>query len=76
MISFFAGGRKLMNHFVVKHYTKSPSSAPWMIRHITARVGLTHRSLEVLMNLRILVFEFDLAAAVLDAREGAALTVL
>src|SRR5690242_2647121 len=53
-----------------------PLRAPRMIRHIAACAGLHHRGLQVFVYLWVLVFEFDLAAAELDARKGTALTVL
>src|ERR1044071_4254533 len=47
-----------------------------MVRHVAARAGFFHRRLEVLMDLRILVFEFDLSTAELDAGKRAAFAVL
>jgi hypothetical protein len=48
-----------------------------MIRaHIAARAYGFHRGLKISMDLRIFVFEFDLATAQLHARECATLAVL
>ena len=47
-----------------------------MIRHVAARPDLIHRRFKVFVDLRVFVFEFNLAAAELHARERAAFAVL
>jgi hypothetical protein len=47
-----------------------------MIGHVTARPDGFHRGFKILVDLGILVFEFDLAAAQFYARETAAFAVL
>src|SRR5438046_119584 len=54
----------------------STNCAPWMIRHVATCPDLIHRRFEVFVDLRIFVFELDLAAAELHARERASFAVL
>src|SRR5437764_9457423 len=53
-----------------------PLRATWMIWHIAACPDVLHRRFEVFVDLRIFVFEFNLAAAELHACERASLAVL
>src|SRR4051812_35305977 len=47
-----------------------------MVRHVAAGTGLLHRGLEITVNLRIFILEFDLPAAELHAGKCPAFTVL
>src|SRR5262245_32661351 len=53
-----------------------PVRATRMIRHIATRAGELHRRFEFFMDARVLVFEFDLPAALLDTGISRAFAVL